>query len=318
MIGDNMKNGFTLIELLAVIVILGIVAVIFVPNTIKLLKGNNLKIYKIKESQILKAAEDYAEYDDNFTAPIDDNAVYITLQNLVNGNYIENVIDTTSGNSCSAFVQVTNNALNGYDYDVCLVCDEYHTDKNYCRGKNQYELTNLVTNGNFEDESNGWVLSTDITITNINDNSVVINNHANQFYAMGMWDNLYINGIANHSYYYSFDSKTDSKGTGYCYGQLYFKHSEEEWKDWIPQTNLNIWERLSNIYDAPNENSFQIGLVLVDYTESDQAQVCYGDNVLLVDLTETFGAGNEPDKDWCDENIKYFDETKTFFLPDIT
>lgn len=32
---------------------------------------------------------------------------------------------------------------------------------------------------------------------------------------------------------------------------------------------------------------------------------------LLVDLTEIFGAGNEPDKDWCDENIGYFVGSRT-------
>lgn len=33
---------------------------------------------------------------------------------------------------------------------------------------------------------------------------------------------------------------------------------------------------------------------------------CYRAQPLLVDLTEIFGTGNEPDKDWCDENIGYF------------
>ena len=33
------------------------------------------------------------------------------------------------------------------------------------------------------------------------------------------------------------------------------------------------------------------------------------DNVMLVDLTETFGAGNEPSLEWCDENINWFEGT---------
>ena len=29
------------------------------------------------------------------------------------------------------------------------------------------------------------------------------------------------------------------------------------------------------------------------------------DGLMLVDLTATFGSGNEPDKDWCDANIAF-------------
>lgn len=34
------------------------------------------------------------------------------------------------------------------------------------------------------------------------------------------------------------------------------------------------------------------------------------DNVLVVDLTQTFGEGNEPDKEWCDTNIEFFNGYK--------
>lgn len=37
------------------------------------------------------------------------------------------------------------------------------------------------------------------------------------------------------------------------------------------------------------------------------------DNVILIDLTATFGSGNEPDKDWCDKHINYFDGTTTIY-----
>ncbi len=33
------------------------------------------------------------------------------------------------------------------------------------------------------------------------------------------------------------------------------------------------------------------------------------DNILVIDLTATFGAGNEPTQAWCDENITWFDGT---------
>ena len=33
----------------------------------------------------------------------------------------------------------------------------------------------------------------------------------------------------------------------------------------------------------------------------------------VIDLTESFGAGNEPSKEWCDANIDYFDGTITVY-----
>jgi len=127
------KRGFTLVELLAVIVILGTIAMIFIPNTIKLLKENNLKIYKVKENELLKAAKSYAEYDDNFIEPTSSEPVrYITMPTLVSGNYMNKILDTTSGNECNAFVKVTLSSIYGYDYEACLLCDEYKTDKEFC------------------------------------------------------------------------------------------------------------------------------------------------------------------------------------------
>lgn len=127
------KNGFTLVELLAVIVVLGIMATLFIPNTIKLLKNNNLKIYKIKESELLNAAKSYAEYDKDFVPPSNASDVkYITMPTLIQGSYMNKILDTTSGNECNAFVKVTLNSINGYDYEACLLCDEYTSNKTFC------------------------------------------------------------------------------------------------------------------------------------------------------------------------------------------
>jgi hypothetical protein len=37
------------------------------------------------------------------------------------------------------------------------------------------------------------------------------------------------------------------------------------------------------------------------------------DGIMLIDLTEAFGAGNEPSVSWCDANIPYF--IGTIILP---
>ena len=39
----------------------------------------------------------------------------------------------------------------------------------------------------------------------------------------------------------------------------------------------------------------------------------YVDSMMVINLTKTFGAGNEPDKEWCDRNIDYFEGTTTIY-----
>lgn len=127
-----MKKGFTLIEILAVVVILGTIVAIFVPNTVKILKANNLKVYKIKEKELVRAAEDYIEYDSDFVAPSNEQPEkYITIGTLITKNYINKILDNTSGNECTAFVKVTKDE-NNYNVEPCIICDEYKTDKGFC------------------------------------------------------------------------------------------------------------------------------------------------------------------------------------------
>ena len=136
-----MRNkGFTLIEVLAVVGLLAIIITIFVPNTIKLVKQNNLKVYKIKEKELLTAAEDYANYDNNFKAPEAGETKYISMTQLVNGGYMNAILDSSSGNECNAFVKVTKSSLSGYDYEPCLLCEEYQTDKPFCSLSTYNEL----------------------------------------------------------------------------------------------------------------------------------------------------------------------------------
>ena len=126
------RNGFTLVEVLAVIVVLGFISTIFIPNALKILKSNNLKIYKIKEQELEKSASDYVLYENSFVPPTAGEEKYITMSQLVAGSYMNKILDSSSGNECKAFVKVTLNDIYGYNYEACLICEEYKTNKDFC------------------------------------------------------------------------------------------------------------------------------------------------------------------------------------------
>lgn len=46
-----------------------------------------------------------------------------------------------------------------------------------------------------------------------------------------------------------------------------------------------------------------------DFENMASGKVAWIDDAMLIDLTECFGSGNEPDKTWCNSNIPYFEKT---------
>ena len=75
------------------------------------------------------------------------------------------------------------------------------------------------------------------------------------------------------------------------------------------QGNYPNWTMESSIVtvDAVNGSSYSIRSFAVDANVD-----IWADGLMVIDLTATFGAGNEPSKEWCDENISYFDGTTDF------
>ncbi len=127
------RRGFTLVELLAVIVILGIIITIFVPSVINLINENSTKIYANKEKILKNAAEDYVMSNSSFVLPDGTNPEkYISMNTLISSNMMSSVLDNKTTSECVGFVKITVNSTYGYDYDPCLICDNYSTNKTFC------------------------------------------------------------------------------------------------------------------------------------------------------------------------------------------
>lgn len=173
---------------------------------------------------------------------------------------------------------------------------------------NPYQIVNLITNGSFEHGRTDW----NNWFPNIDD--IAVSSEVSKFgrysiknYGTTKWQTINnpFNGVSNHHYYYSSYaySKTDN-----CYSTFgYYYDNSFHWPIASHQNVLNVWERKSGIEIGPNTN-YQVYYNVADSVSSDGvARECYADGVVVIDLTEVFGSGNEPSKEWCDENIDYFD-----------
>lgn len=120
--------------------------------------------------------------------------------------------------------------------------------------------------------------------------------------------------IANHKYYGAIHFKSSS---GFSAADARF-----EWYHTDGDTNNNLtfaqknfstngqWVILSAIVQAgsnPNTGAWNIRNFMVAPNNTS----AYSSRAMIIDLTDTFGAGNEPSKEWCDNNIL---ENSTFLI----
>ena len=106
------KKGFTLIELLMVIVLIGILSMILVPNVMSLNDQNKIKSCNSLKKNILSAAKVYVanyKYELNFTC---DTPKYISIDSLIKSKSLSGPVVNPIDKS-----NVTDNVVVTYDCD---------------------------------------------------------------------------------------------------------------------------------------------------------------------------------------------------------
>lgn len=179
-----------------------------------------------------------------------------------------------------------------------------------------YQITNMFVNGSFEDGFTGWNSNLwgkgGVTL------STTQQSHGNNsIYVKAIGDNkekgaAYLTPISvkkDHKYYIAVDTFLDSYTSSYHNNVLYLYDGTNPSLDLVFNSNiLYEWQKSSGLFTSKvttNYNDIRIGQVFTGISIYE----AYVDSVILIDLTEAFGAGREPSKEWCDENIKYFDGT---------
>ena len=110
------------------------------------------------------------------------------------------------------------------------------------------------------------------------------------------------------------------------YGMMYIRtsvtFSSPDSKFEIYRTNGNNTNLFANTNIKTNQWTKLSNTITLDTTEDYwhvriysqwPSDYMYVDSLLILDLTAIFGSGNEPDNDWCDKHINYFDGTTTIY-----
>lgn len=177
----------------------------------------------------------------------------------------------------------------------------------------EYQRYNLVKNGEFNDNLDNWTAgSTDIgSFDRVGmDERVCLQLYrnstetANSIFRVKQNVNI---DVTNHKMYIGgfirgsiSSSKTGTAQLGISYTQNSTNYS------WSIQqqeaTTLTEWTYISKIFDLTDSNTI-ITSINCDIFAGATDTYVFWDDIKLYDLTAIFGAGNEPTKEWCDENL---------------
>ena len=118
------KNGFTLVELLGVIILLGVLSVIVVPEVRDSIKQSKKKAYDKQIDTVITAAKNWVS--DNIDE-LSEETIFIDIQSLKQNGFLENkkIINPVNNkeiNGCVAIIYEED--FNQYEYEYLSKCPE--------------------------------------------------------------------------------------------------------------------------------------------------------------------------------------------------
>ena len=170
------KRAFTLIEILAVIVILGIVALIAVPIVSNYISDSRTKTYMGHESTMRDAARSMVveciDGKEECDLPQTNQTREIYLDELIDKGFSQKLQNPQNGGYCNSalsYVRIHNTGNSNYEFEACLYCGTYVTESDNCAKIDDTKDKVPPTCGKVEGESSEWINSTRTIIVECND-----------------------------------------------------------------------------------------------------------------------------------------------------
>ena len=123
-----MKRGFTLIELLAVIVVLGLIAVVITPVITDTLNDSREDAYQKQVDNLIKAANTWSIKNPD-KLPSKDNKTFLSLDTLTEDGIVEDdeIINPKTRKKMEGCISISySSTYNQYEY-------KYINDNNSCK-----------------------------------------------------------------------------------------------------------------------------------------------------------------------------------------
>lgn len=114
------KNGFTFVELLAVIVIIGVLALISIPSLEAIVKSNKEDIYNSQLDNVILSLKDWASDNKDLLPTTNGDKKELTLLELKENGYIDYEFKNPKTNKCfsNSMKLIIEKVDNSYNYSI--------------------------------------------------------------------------------------------------------------------------------------------------------------------------------------------------------
>lgn len=173
------------------------------------------------------------------------------------------------------------------------------------------QLTNIITNGKF-DTLTGWITQAGVTLDSsqkkFGTNSVKFPAHASNHQLIRT--SMTFVPEVGHKYYGREYIKTPNGDPSPADCRFEIFGGDGNGKNWIfnwNKGNFSDWTINSGVVTI---NTLAVSSYYIRTFGVAPGQDFYLDGLMVIDLTEAFGEGKEPSKEWCDTNIPFFEGTQ--------
>lgn len=170
-------------------------------------------------------------------------------------------------------------------------------------------FTNLISESTFE-SLDYWNVSDDnfSKITNYDGTQFAIKKETNSNNSKIEQD-IYI--LGDTKYYYSIRCKNESVGDEKIL-KSYLQNDINTYGFLECNPSTTSWQKTSNIFTSGKTDAGMYKFIIGDndFWVSDNS--AYYTEAMLINLTDSFGAGKEPEIEWLDKNIDYFSDSVSF------